>query len=119
MFAAEQDHLPWQELICQTLSHHVFSTTCVSARDKVCVSWLEPELPSLLVRTGHPSLPCGGASELMVVSGSGTKRKWFFIAPNRMWACKLLTRDAQRAGGLGKIPEGGGGSGGGAAVVEG
>ena len=29
-----------------------------------------------------------------------------------MWACKLLTWDARRAGGLGKSPGGGGGGGG-------
>lgn len=42
----------------------------------------------------------------------------FLIAPNRMWACKLLTWDAQRAGGLGKSPGGGGGGGGGGTEEE-
>lgn len=43
-------------------------------------------------------------------AGNGSR---FLIAPNRMWACKLLTWDARRAEGLGKSPGGCGGRGGG------
>lgn len=68
------------------------------------------------------SLPCdvtGGESWWMSwwwqlaiwQAGNGSR---FLIAPNRMWACKLLTWDARRAEGLGKSPGGcGGGRGGG------
>lgn len=42
-------------------------------------------------------------------AGNGSR---FLIAPNRMWACKLLTWDARRAEGLGKSPGGCGGRGG-------
>lgn len=73
------------------------------------------------------SLPCdltGGGSWWMSwwwqlaiwQAGNGSR---FLIAPNRMWACKLLTWDARRAEGLGKSPGGcGGGGGGGAAGWE-
>lgn len=66
------------------------------------------------------SLPCdltGGGSWWMSwwwqlaiwQAGNGSR---FLIAPNRMWACKLLTWDARRAEGLGKSPGGCGGRGG-------
>lgn len=41
-------------------------------------------------------------------AGNGSR---FLIAPNRMWACKLLTWDARSTGGLGKSPGGGWGGG--------
>lgn len=66
------------------------------------------------------SLPCdltGGGSwwmswwwQLAIWQAGNDSR--FLIAPNRMWACKLLTWDARRAEGLGKSPGGCGGRGG-------
>lgn len=60
-------------------------------------------VPLLLMTSAEGKVGKRVSRRLAIVqAGNGSR---FLIAPNRMWACKLLTWDARRAGGLGKIPK--------------